>query len=184
MKIYPFLLLVLVLLSCKQQGGNSFETYCSSIKVIGTPFSLWCGIHKEQFNVINQDTTLQRLYHLPDNLVGRVYPDQSFVTLLFGHPGDYMIPVLYTFTKEGVPIDTLSVGGSCFSDPGYNSSSLTSFGANMLFTIIDSTRTIAIDSGNREILGTDSLFVLTAHYKLSDNGKFAFLDSNKKYISK
>jgi hypothetical protein len=187
MKIYPYLLLVLLVLvlSCsKHQEVNRFEAYCSSIKVISTPFSLWCGIHEEQFHKIHQDTSMQRIFHLPENLAGRLYPEESFITLLFGYPGDYMIPDLYTFTKDGAPIDTLRVGGSCFADPGYNSSSLTFFESNLTFTVIDTTRTIAIDSAYQEIKGTDSLFIMTVHYKLDKNGRFSLIDSNKIYILK
>ena len=173
---------LLSLTSCKKSDDRSlYEQYYSKLKVIKTPYKMWCGIESEQFAEANRDTMLERRLQMSKHqfyLVGRLYPDKSFITLLYGEPADYIMPVLHTFSKKGESLDILTVGGCCVAGPGYDATTTTYFGNDMVFSIIDSIRTNAVDSSYNAVPGTDSLTVTAVRYKLDENGRFHFIDSS------
>jgi hypothetical protein len=165
--------------SCSKKHETSrFEEYASEITILKTPQTFWCGIPDGMFKKSGEDSILALHFDLPTALVGRLYPDQSFITLLYGLPGDFTYPALFTFDRNGDAIDTLVAAGSCDGEAGYLSTSTTEIGANRLITVTDTTRTWSFDSSYNKIPGTDSTFEITRRFELKPNGKFTSIGKN------
>jgi hypothetical protein len=186
MKLFPIILgLSFFIISCNSKNDSKlFDKYCQSVKIIETPYTLRCGLWEKDYEGWNQDTTLQQQLNLPVKIVGKLYQTEANVVLLNGVPGDDIYPELLSFTRNGLPIDTLFLGGSCQGDPGYLGISTVIFAQNNTIEKYDTVWTWAIDSLGKKISGLDSTSVETSKFKLESSGRFITIFSEKKFITK
>ena len=173
------------LISCNSNTDSKlFQKYCQSVKIIDSPFTMRCGLSQKDYEGSNQDTSLQQQLNLPVQIVGRLYPSDTNIVLLNGIPGDDLYPELLSFTRDGLPIDTLFLGGSCQGGPGNLGSSTVIIGSNKTIEKYDTVWTWVEDSMNNKVSGTGSTSVEITKYKLETSGKFSTLFTDKKYIAK
>ena len=138
----PFLVMFLsaLLIGHTTDRGEDFRRYYSSIDVIDLPVVFDCLKDIKYADMSKVDPALfERFHPQPANLVGRVFPSEKFVSIIYLFPTDSGTPVLFTYSKDGRPIDTLGLYlGGCQSDPGGSQHSFTSIRPDRTIRFIDS----------------------------------------------
>jgi len=173
-------------LSCHRKTDRElFRDYCESLKRIPVPLSFYCGEGLEPIDPATLDTSLvNRFKPEVDDIVGRLFPEDEAVSILYGNAGDTFYPWIYTYTQEGRPIDTLYVGGICAGDVGYLAVSATRIDTDRTITICDTITTIRVDEYETEVPGSDSTFVQTARYRLEHSGHCTALEHSRTFLPK
>ena len=166
------ILLIALVFSGFNKGPKEFSRYCSTLKTIKMPYILRCGLDEKDYEGSNQDKGLEGQLKLPEHIVGKLYPNSSYVVLLNGNPGDDIYPELHTYTLDGVGIDTLLLGGSCQGWPESVATSTVIFSEERVITKYDSLWSWSRDSNDHIIFGSDTLSVEITNYTIDSSGKF------------
>lgn len=168
-------------LSCHRKSDTElFRNYCESLKRIPVPLSFYCGEGLAPIDPATLDASLvTRFKPEVDDIVGRLFPEDEAVSILYGNAGDTFYPWLYTYTQEGRPIDSLYVGGICAGDVGYLAVSATRIDTDYTITICDTITTARVDDFENEVPGSDSTFVQTTRYRLERSGHFGVIEHSR-----
>jgi hypothetical protein len=107
-KILP-VALVMFLLGCS--GQNEFERFSSQADPMQTPISFnTSGLIKNQTQQKHEDAAFS-LYAPSgaDQVLGKLYEDDQTTGIVYIRSGDVPVPILMTYTREGVKIDSLNL---------------------------------------------------------------------------
>ena len=201
LKIILLLFFVVLIFRCADNQDNShfqntskitstkedsvkFFNYYSKLNVYGSPFKLVCGLDA---NVLYDKAPFLNYFNknseTPLVVAGRVFSNNQFITILYGSVGDDIYPLLYSFNKYGVKVDSLDLTGDCSGDEGYLSSTSVTFKENNDIIKVDSIKRFMVDELGEEIHGTDTTTIFNYKFTINIDGVFIKLDSTKKVIS-
>jgi hypothetical protein len=155
-----------------QQNGDdpkSLMTYFASFEELKLPLKFDC-----QNPPIGRDNRLIEGSYVS----GRLFKSNNVVTVLFGKVAEANFPIVITFTKSGARIDSLDLGGVCYSGPeGTIQTSFCKIESNKMFTIIDTMKSYILDKNGNEILSSLSVKVKYKQYRLKKSGVFVKVNS-------
>lgn len=179
LKIISFLLLFLF--CCHEQKTTEFQKLCAEIPILQLPFYANCS-NLEYFQKLSFTSPLDN--ERPSAfLVGRVFSDLQFLSLIYVCIADVNHPCLYTFTFDGAPIDTLEVVGTCFSNPyGVIQTFSAKIEQNRMISIIDTIKNYNLDSQENEIPESEIIIIRTKMCQLTNSGEFNLVFEDEKTV--
>ena len=163
-------------LGCKKENPNldEFNKLSSSLPILKTPYVINCGLERdENHNYLNIDSAYKSTI-LPENcfFVGRLYKEQSFVTIMCGGVGADYYPLFFTFTSHGQKIDSLIIYGNCDCYPPCEVTHVVIIDSNKTISVIDTLCAVKRDSLDNIIKGSDSTFINQSEFSLTSTGHF------------
>jgi len=164
---------------CGRPGGKDFERLALAIPTLSTPLSFsHSGSHLQVIDSGSFDTSLARIF-LPKDIqvLGRLYPERGFVTLLLSYPGDVPYVSMYTYKSDGSPIDTVYITGEYFVERSAEVNSTTTIDSRGLVVVRDTVTTAILDDDDRAVPGTTSTKIHVRTIQLGRVGFFAETDS-------
>lgn len=182
-----FLIFILILIvGCKTipEKETDFTKYYSSIPILEYPVIVDCREVINYFHFKDRNDTLV-LKYIPSNVYsinGRLKKENDFVTIMYSYPGDFMYPEIFTYTENGKPIDTLSLGSFCGEWMGTYGRRIIRIEKDKTIHISDSLRYYTMDENDNIIRGTDSTVFTKILYKLNNDGHFTKLSEQQKII--
>jgi len=183
MKILGITFILIIIGFQQDSDRQSFLSFISNAEVIKLPLNYSCyTIPSSKYELIN-NTYLEKFINRDSYFVGRIYKTRKFTTLIFGQVADNNYPVVYTFTQNGFPIDTLEMSGSCFTGPdGTEQTYSCNIETNGNFTITDTLKSYRLDQKGNIIPTSESLEIVSNRYKLNDSGMFTQTKTKKKKL--
>ena len=170
------LLVVLVNTSCTDRREVAqFSKYVKSLKVLRAPLLFSLDKLPQQDTALFDDSIANSYKSKSDHVVGRLFEDRKFVSIMYIIPSDVGTPILETYTPESIPIDTVSLSGEYVVDMGKETTYSTRIDTDGSITIHDTLFSVEYDSHENEIPGTDSASVMISHAKLEQSGHFTHL---------
>ncbi len=169
---------------CSSSNSNAqlFRTFYTSIKVLQSPLSFSLD-DPQKISYLAVDTALANHFKPKySNIVGRIFPDRDFVSIIYLLPSDVGTFIIETRTFDGNPIDTLNISGNWIVDAGIESSYGTVINTDGIITINDTLRSVALDKHDNPIPGTDSTRVQIKKYHLEQSGSFISIHDSTFYI--
>ena len=164
---------------------GSFQDYVAQIPVRPTPlvFSFYEG-HPDGVDMSGLDSGLVRRFFPPHmyHLGGRLFPEKRFVSLLYSVPGDVICESIFTYTSDGLPIDTADITGEYVVDAGVEARSTSRIHSNGLISIDDTLQTVQLNENDEPIPGTEKSTYRQVMLQLNDSGKFVRLDSTGRVL--
>ena len=185
--IFKYLIIIVLLFGCKSKysnnlAKNTFKDKVELIKVLSLPVIFDCSEYPGYDNSPKLDTTLKRP-EVTRYLVGRLFPDNTNIILVYAEIGDICYPSIYTYTLDGKPISNLFISGGCSGIPlGCFTSYSTRITADQTITIIDSLGSYELDKNDDKISGTETGEVTIRRFKLETTGFFTLLSESKSKI--
>jgi len=173
-----------MLLGCQDRKESDFKNYYEKLPLLKTPLSLKSGMIEEYevtqrkdsilFNKLSKLGSDFREKYFPSksffSLYGRIYEKENFISIIYRCDADKIWPYLYTFTKQGEIIDSLSLN---------NSTGIDVLGSEISTTLIDDKMNIVLKNeatyndmnpnSNKDI---DFKEIKYAKYSLDKSGKF------------
>ncbi len=155
-------------------GDDDFRTYSSSIDVISLPATFDCEQEIQLANMAKVDSTLFQEFRPPmAHLVGKLFPQDAFVSIVYLLPTDNGTPILYTYTRSGHPIDTLVLYlGDCQADPQGSDHSVATILTDKTLMLVDTIFSDQIDSLQNRLAVTGSFRVHKEYYQFNSSGQF------------
>jgi len=164
-----------------KSGPTRFLNQVSTIRQIPLPYYIGnCG--HTRYEPYYDDTLSPVLKSDGRQIVGRIFPHETFVTLVQGFAHFTFVPYLVTYTKNGDLIDQLLAQSDCGSDLGLDPHSSTLIGADKVIAIFDSLFTKDYDSKNEYIKGSDRVTISKRTFRLDASGHFKQVSENHKTI--
>ena len=170
--------LVLFTLFCNEKKTTDFQKFCAEIPVLQLPFFADC-------NNLNNIPELSFSSPLDNRrpaayLIGRVFSDLQFFSLIYIYVADANFPSIFTFTLDGKPIDTLMVVGLCFSNAyGVTQTFSARIDQNKTISIIDTVKSYELNSQENEIPNSETILIRTNQYQLIDAGEFILISKDE-----
>ena len=185
MKKYCSIILLVSIFGCKKTDTNSFASYISKIGILSTPLTFDCAKHLPETDNKGVDSlALEKFKPINTWLIGRIFSEEKFVTIIYGFPADDALPIIYTYEINGKPIDTLSLYVSgCQGDQWGGSHSFTTIDQKKEVYLFDTLLTRKVDINNEPIENTDSVFVNQQTYKLNETGHFIKINQSTHFVS-
>ena len=161
------------LVSCSN-NTNDFKVFKSNIPLISFPISfntIRYPNKKVQFNI---DSSLFEKYKSQDanEIFGKLYENEKSVGIIYTVYGDALTPILMTYNKEGLKIDSLNLFDKA---SGYNPEQETyvtiNFSESNKFNELDSTKTWKLDSHQERIDSSEQLHIDSVNYLIKNDGK-------------
>ena len=175
-------IIALVLFQSLMTRDDSFVNYCQFLKRVELPLIFDCEQNINYPDYSNIPKSLNDKYRpLGHKTLGRLDVEENIITIIQVAQAENEFPMIFSYTKDGTPIDTISLlSGSCSSSAEYAEHSVTSidFDKNILMT--DSAYYFDIDKdGYRQSL--DSIVIFNWNLEMS-NGHFEriMIDKTKK----
>jgi len=165
-----------------QHQSDRFQRFRSRLPELSVPLVLHCGIGNDLAQSAIVDTNYDEYFIPLREPIGRLWPQQNYITVLFGEVADYMEPQLVTFSTSGKQIDSLFVSVNCESEPGLHGNSVMYLNSDLVILTVDTIFTSSVDSMHHEIAGTDSLVVYIERHKIDEQGHFIQLENDKKVL--
>jgi hypothetical protein len=161
---------------------KSFKEKISSVKILSLPAVFNCRKEPESDSSQSPIESLT----IPScgcYLVGRVFPNDQFISLIYAYIGDNNYPVIFTYTREGKRIDSLFISGGCGGVP-YDCFTRysTRIDYDHTITIIDSMGNYRLDANENIIPGTESGTATIKEYKVDNKGHFVLINQKKRKI--
>lgn len=152
--------------------NNDFGNFIKNIPVIDLPFITTCqsfGITQK----IDVDTNLSKKYN-PDSLeiVGIIKNEKRFICILYAGAADYLVPVLITYTKEGVRISKEDfMNDYCGQTFELYYNQYLSIDKNLKIMEVDTTLVFKLDTVNFTIIDTLKKEIRFSKFEVDNNGK-------------
>jgi len=192
------LLTLLIVLSCNQNDINKnvspsettqkidsikFLQYYSNLKELKLPLTLKCGLASDvSYNYAPFNNYFERNSDSPLYVVGKIYKNNNFISLLYGIVGDDLYPVLFNYNNIGTKIDSLDLSGSCYGDEGFLSSTSVMFNQDYSIIKVDSVTWYSKNDFAQLKSITDTTIIEIYKYRIQKDGYFTREDSSKKVI--
>jgi hypothetical protein len=166
---------LMVLLSCS--GQNKFERFVSQLDPVQIPVSFnTSGLIKNQTQQKHEEAVFRK--YAPsgaDQVFGRLYADEKTTGIVYLRSGDVPVPVLMTYTLEGVKLDSLNLFE--FNPEMGELNRLVTFLPDRKIQLIDSvtiwTETFPDGDPTGEPVRMQQLSVDTVLREIDSNGKIA-----------
>jgi hypothetical protein len=154
-----------------------FKSYYSQINVAELPLQFDCfkdSLYQKYFNDNIDDSLKIKFKPQGSAIFGRLNIDKDIVSIIYFGTADFYYPMIFTYSLEGSPIDTLSLYSGVFCDgfPGHGGRSIVLIDKNNLVVMSDTLWTSQVDSLYNKIAGTDSIAISDYKYKMLNNGHF------------
>ncbi len=181
------IMIIFLIVGCKsiKEKENDFSKYYSNIPILEYPVVIDCHAEIKYFHFENREDNLV-LKYIPSNaysINGRLKEENEFVTIIYSFPGDSMYPYIFTYTKNGQPIDTLNLGSFCGEWMGTYGRRIIRVEENKSIVISDSLRYYLLDSNDDIIKGTDSTIFTKSNYELNEKGYFKKISEKQETIN-
>jgi hypothetical protein len=191
--LYPFSKIVVIIFSisvsasgCSNRESETvkFQRFISSLPSLKTPYLIECGLNKEGGpSIQGEDSVIIKQMTLAWFVVGKIFHEKEFVALLCGTVADDNHASIYSFTPEGIKIDSIDLAHGCGVDHGFRDHYLIIIDTNKKIITIDTTWETKVDSHGKLVLGSDSTFIQIKAFQLLNTGRFAILEHNKKQLA-
>jgi hypothetical protein len=168
-----------ILVSCSSNGHretkSEFEKYLGTIGTLQTPvtFDSKTGIHTGSKQKFDSVLFLKYRHRWALKPIGKILHGDSVVLILDLVIGDVVVPILTTFDKKGIKLDSLNPYSRAGVDMGYECYEFGTITNDRDIMIVDSTRRWDLNKEETNIVnGTDKLTVDTIIYRIDNKGKF------------
>lgn len=158
---------------------NPFKEYVASVPILQTPlsFSYYEG-YPALVPISALDSDLVWRFTPPHMwLRGRLFPERQFVSLMYSYPGDVICFSIFTYTQNGIPIDTAFITGEYMVDASLEARSTTRILENGFISIDDTVETVKLNANDYPIPGTETSKYRAVRLRLDDSGNFVRVDS-------
>ncbi len=152
---------------------HSFRTYSSSIPILQLPLKISLDHPLVVANVEVDSATAALFKPKFADIVGRVFVDRPFSSIIYFVPTDAGTYLLETRSFVGEPIDTLGLSGQWIVDTGVETSYQTTVCTDGTVTVVDTINTTPLNPASSDaILDTDTTRVHMTRYQLLNTGHF------------
>jgi hypothetical protein len=172
-RVLPLLFILISGLSCSpRRDSTSFEHYARSMNILSPPIVFSSQDLPQSDTLFHCDSLSRHFKPEFANIVGRIPQDTSFFSIIYTLPTDVGLPILYTYTPKGEPIDTCVLAGQYIVDVGIETRYQTRIDLDGCITIQDTTFSMAVDGNGDPIPGTQSAKVRITRTILGRTGHF------------
>lgn len=149
----------------EQLEEDLFSQFLSEIPTYNFPVKMSCDYDR----LANDQNFEKFLKYYPKGgrLVSKLNSNLDFSLIIFDFECDYSCPLLYTYSKDGIRIDSLNLTpGQCGEDPFMKSREWFIISENLNIQLVDTT----VYRSNLEII--DSTSIQSKSYRISSTGSF------------
>jgi hypothetical protein len=185
MKQIAIILTLIFLFGFTDKKEKDFARYYSAIRIISLPI-----VFDYRNNIEFSDTTKidPNIYHKycsqSSSIIGRIFPNEEFVSILYFTPKLDGMPIIITYTKSGYPIDTLNLFYGSDEDPNGGFHEFSKIKPDKVIQLFDTTYTVKPDSLGNPIAGTKSTYFHKVIYSLERDGHFKERSDLKRHLTR
>jgi len=150
-----------------------FFKYYSEIQLVQPPLTFSCNKDTSLKFIKNIDTVLSNQFKpAMAQMACRIWPNESFISIIYGFPSDDETPTLITYTKNGKVIDTLCLyREGCQGDQSFSENSTVFISSDKKIILQDTLVTLKLDDKGNQISGSESTLVSEANYIVNNVGQ-------------
>ena len=178
-----FLCLLISIVSCsKNQTKNDninaaplFSEFVKTLPEVALPLSISCGIDGAK-EIVQAEKFKKFIPAYAERVLGTLPTNGKYNLIIYGHVGDDIYPVLYSYDNAGAIIDSLSLiinpcGGADETQIPYSSAFISK---DLIFTLIDTTKIIHYPAQleSTEVYIVDSVRITKIIHQVDSKGHF------------